>query len=154
MSGITTQLQSLALISYIEPGDNKEYGVYRKEQDSLSLQAWRLQGTVARYQAEKNKEKQEKKQDQSALQAENDELRQQLAAAENEQIGNFRKPYGEMSQADKKADKNKNKNNEEAWQEKGGRKKGGSQAGSGRGKGRGKGKGGKGRGRGKGGKSY
>ena len=75
LSGITTKLKSMALISYIEPGDNKEYGVYRKEQDLLSLQARRLQGTVARYQSEQKREKEEKKQDQSALQAENDEFR-------------------------------------------------------------------------------
>ena len=49
----------------------------------------------------------EKNKDQNALQAENDELRQQLAAGKNEQIGNFRKLYEEMNKADK-ADENKN----------------------------------------------
>ena len=147
--GNTTQLKSLALISYIEPGDDKEYGVYRKEQDLLSLQARRLQSTASRYQSEQKKAKEEKTQDQSALQAENDSQKHQLAAAKNEQIGNFRQLYAEMTMADK-ADKNKNKNNEGAWQEKG-RKKGGSGAGKGKGKGKGGGKGG-GRKKGKGGK--
>ena len=152
LSGIATQIKGLALITYIEPGDNKEYGVYRKEQELLSSQARRLQSTVSRYQAEKKKEKEDTKQDQSALQTENDSLKAQLAKTKNEQIGNSRQLYEEMTKADK-ADKNKNKNNEGAWQEKGGRKKGGASAGSGSGKGRGKGKGGRGGGRkGKGGR--
>ena len=142
LSGITTKLKSMALISYIEPGDNKEYSVYRKEQDLLSAQARRLQSTVSRYTAEKKKEKEETKQDQSALQAENDALKAELAKAKGEQIGNFRQLFQEMTKADKaEAKKNKNKNNEGDWQEKG-RKKGGSGAGKGKGKGKGGGKGG------------
>ena len=74
------------------------------------------------------------------MKAENDQLRQQLAAAKNEQMKDFRKLYEEMNKADAAKDKNKNKNNdnEGAWQEKGGRKKGGAKAGSAGGKGRGK----------------
>ena len=63
---------------------------------------------MARYQSEKKKEKEGKSKDQDALKAENDELRQQLAAAKNEQMKDFRKLYEEMDKADK-ADKTKNK---------------------------------------------
>ena len=59
LSGITTKLKSMALIAYIDSGDNKEYSVYRKEQDLLSLQARRLQEAVARYQSEKKRKKTE-----------------------------------------------------------------------------------------------
>ena len=108
-----------------------------------------MQSTVSRYQSDQKKAKEEKTQDQSALQAENDALKAELAKTKNQQIGTFRQPYEEMTRADKnKADKNKNNNNEGAWQEKG-RKKGGSGAGKGKGKGKGKG-GGKGGGRKKG----
>merc|ERR1712224_979597 len=78
LSGITAKLKSTALISYIEPGDNKEYSVYRKEQSLLSAQAQRLPSTVSRYMAEKKKEKEEKEEDQSALKAENDALKAEL----------------------------------------------------------------------------
>ena len=61
LASICEQIKGLALISYIEPGDNKEYGVYRKEQDLLSLQARRLQSTVARYRSEQKKEEEEEK---------------------------------------------------------------------------------------------
>ena len=127
--------------------------IYKREQVALEQHARRLQGSVARYQAEKKKGKEEKNTDQEALKAKNDQLRQQLAAAKNGQMKDFRKPYEEMNKADK-ADEDKNKDKDKgAWQEKGGRKKGGADAGANSGKGRGKGKGGKGGGRkGKGGK--
>ena len=72
LADICAQIKGLVLILFIEPGDNKEYAIYRKEQDPLSLQAGRLQGTVARYQSEKKKTKDGETKDQSALQAEND----------------------------------------------------------------------------------
>ena len=144
LSGITKKLKSMVLITYIDPADNQEYGVYKREQQKLAAEARRLQSTVSRYTAEKKKETADQT-EQDALKAENDRLKQELAAAKGEQLGNFRELFKEMTQADKAAAKNEKKGD---WQEKG-RKKGGSGAGKGKGKG-GKGKGGKGGGRKKG----
>ena len=131
------------MISYIDPADNKEFSIYKRDQEKLSGEARRHQSTVSRYAAEKKKET-TADQAKDDLKAENDALKAELAKAKGEQLGNFRELFKEMTQADKAAaNKNKNKNNEGDWQEKG-RKKGGSGAGKG-----GKGKGGKG---GKGGK--
>ena len=77
------------------------------------------------------------------LKEENDRLKQELAKAKGEQLGNFRELFKEMTQADKAAANKKQEKGD--WQEKG-RKKGGSGAGKG-GKGKG-GKGGKGGGKG------
>ena len=135
------RVKSMVLISYVDPAENKEFSVYKREQEKLAAEARRLQSTVSRYAAEKKKEKADTT-DQDALKAENDALKAELAKAKGEQLGNFRQPFQEMTQADKAA-ANKNKQEKGDWQEKG-RKKGGSGAGKG-----GKGKGGKG---GKGGK--
>ena len=146
LATITVKLKSLAQITYIDPTDNKEYGIYKREQDLLGTQARRLQSIVSRYAAEKKKEAAEKQDDQGSLKQENDRLKQELAKAKGEQLGNFRELFKEMTQADKAAaNKKKNTNNEGDWQEKG-RKKGGSGAGKG-GKGKG-GRGGKGGGKG------
>ena len=147
LATITEKTKSLVTISYIDPSESKEFSLYKRDQEKLSGEARRHQSTVSRYAAEKKKEKTDD-QAQDNLKQENDRLKQELAKAKGEQLGNFRELFKEMTQADKaeaNKNKNKNKNNEGDWQEKG-RKKGGSGAGKG-GKGR-SGKGGKGGGKG------
>ena len=96
IADITEKTKSLVVISYIDPADNKEFSIYKRDQEKLSGEARRHQSTVSRYAAAKKKESNDD-QAKDNLKEENDRLKQELAKAKGEQLGNFRELFKEMT---------------------------------------------------------